>query len=100
MFIADHCILNPVVQSLLAVKFDIKRIRDCTKSTDDESVMKVCLAEKAVLITLDQGMAFQAHYYQFAKNGLTIVLLRWKHQTYKDWQQMVQIILRDASVPS
>ena len=75
MFIADHCIFDPVVQSLLTVKFDIRRIGDCTKSTDDESVMKVCLAEKAILITLDQGMASQAYYYQFAKNGLTIVLL-------------------------
>lgn len=58
--------------------------------------MEVCLAKKAILITLDQGMASQAYYYQFSKNGLTIVLLRWKHQTFKDWQQMVQIILRDA----
>ncbi len=96
MFISDHCIDYPVIQSLLAVKFDIKRIEDCTQKTDDRSVMEVCLAEKAILITLDKGMSSQAYFYQFGRNGLTLVLLRWRHQTYKDWQQMVQIILRDA----
>jgi hypothetical protein len=98
MFIADHCILDPVVQSLLAVKFDIKRIKDCTEKTDDISVMRVCIDRKAILITLDRGMSSQAYYYQFSKNGLSIILLRWKHQTYLDWQQMVQVILRDHNL--
>ncbi len=62
MFISDHCILDPVVQSLLSVKFDIKRIGDCTQKTDDESVMQVCLSEKAILITLDKGIPSQAYF--------------------------------------
>jgi len=97
-FIADANVPDPVIQALLAVKFDVKRIKDIAPTRPDRFVMQGCLETGGILITFDQGIPSQAYLYQFAKNGLTVVLLRWKKSTYKDWQQMVEIILRDAHI--
>ncbi len=97
-FIADDNVPDPVIQALLAVKFDIKRIKDIVATKPDYSVMQSCLEENGILVTFDLGIPSQAYYYEFAKNGLTVVLLRWKRSTYRDWQEMVEIILRDAHI--
>ncbi len=49
-----------------------------------------------VLVTLDTGIPSQAYLYEYAHHGLTVVVLRWKTQFPKDWQQMVTAILRDG----
>lgn len=94
-FIADHDVPDPVIQALLAVKFDVKRIKEISPQRPDRFVMQAYLDAKGILITLDKGIPSQAYAYEFAKNGLTVVLLRWKELKYQDWQEMVEIILRD-----
>jgi predicted nuclease of predicted toxin-antitoxin system len=94
--ITDHQMPDPVVQALLAVKFDVVRVKELTPVTDDLSVMQACVDADGILITRDVGIPSKAYLYGFAQKGLTVVLLRWKHDQYRDWQQMVEIILRDA----
>lgn len=95
MFIADHCIFAPIVQALSVLKFPIKSIQQVQKERPDYSVMRTCLIQNAILITLDLGIPSQAYAFQYAKAGLTVILLRWRTQTPKDWQQMTEVILRD-----
>lgn len=94
--IADANVPDPVIQALLAVKFDVKRIKDIAKTRPDRAVMQACLDVQGVLVTLDQGIPSQAYLYEFAKNGLTVVLMRWKKSTHRDWQEMVEVTLKDA----
>ena len=54
------------------------------------------MASARVLVTRDTGIPSQAYAAQYAHNGLTIVLLRWKTSTMKDFQQMAEAILRDG----
>ena len=89
---------KPVIQSLLAVKADLKRIEELTPKRDDRSVLQACLDAEGILITFDKGIPSQAYAYEFAKNGVTVVLLRWKGSTYADWQEMVEVILRDDAL--
>ncbi len=47
-------------------------------------------------MTLDAGIPSQAYLERFADNGLTVVLLRWKKSGSKDWQEMLETILKDG----
>ena len=93
--IADHCIFDPVIQSLQVLRFPIVSIKTLQQEKPDYSVMQTCLENDGILITLDKGIPSQAYAFQYAQGGLTVVLLRWRLQGYKTWQQMVEVILRD-----
>lgn len=47
-----------------------------------------------VLVTMDTGIPSQAYTVQYLREGLTVVLLRWKTSTFKDFQEMASMILR------
>lgn len=97
IFIADDCIYDPIVKALQMIRFDIKRRWDIGVKSSDPPIIEACLADKNVLITFDLGVPPQAYYHEFGQNGLTIVLLRWKNATHRDWQQIVEVILRDSA---
>ena len=67
------------------VVFDVEWSRD---SKD------VVLRQGGVLVTMDTGIPSQAYLFEYAQNGLTVVVLRWKKSTPKDWQEMAVSILR------
>jgi hypothetical protein len=93
--IADACIVDPVIRALKELKFAIVTISELKSERPDYSVMQCCLKNQGILITLDTGIPSQAYAFQYARNGLTVVLLRWKSQNREAWQQMTEIILRD-----
>ena len=98
-FVADNDIPDPVVRSLQAVEFGIKRIRDISPEaiTKDREVMRTALNTGDILITCDAGVPSQAYFYELATNGLTVVVLRWKERRPKDFQEMVLAILKDSN---
>ena len=97
IFITDHLVYDPIVRALLEVRFDVKRINEILQTKPDRFVMQACLENDGILITMDRGIPSQAYYYEFGQNGLTVVVLRWKTATPTDWQQMVEVILREAN---
>ena len=52
--------------------------------------------EMSVSSDKDTGIPSQAYVGQYAQAGLTIVLLRWKTLTYRDFQKMTEMVLRDG----
>lgn len=96
IFVADDCIFDPIVKSLQILKFDIRRRWDFGIPSDDPPILEACLIDHNILITFDLGMPPQAYYYEFGQNGLTVIQLRWKTNKPKDWQQIVEVILRDS----
>ncbi|MFC2060634.1 DUF5615 family PIN-like protein [Chloroflexota bacterium] len=94
--IADHCIYDPVLQALSALKFPITSITDLLTERVDYTVMQACLDNNGLLLTLDKGMPSQAYAFEYASKGLSIVLLRWKSGNNEAWQQITEIILRDS----
>ena len=93
--IADHCIYDPIIQALSALRLPILRIQDIQSKMPDYSVMQACLENDGILLTLDKGIPSQAYAFEYAKDGLTVVLLRWKSNSPRAWQQITEIILRD-----
>jgi len=93
--IADHCVYEPIVLALSNLKFPLISIKEIQSEIPDYTVMQACLDNDGVLITLDTGMPSQAYAFEYAKNGLTVVLLRWKSGNHEAWQQITEVILRD-----
>lgn len=95
--IADSDVDDPVIRALQEVRYDIKRLRDIGAPVrPDRAVMDAVLNVGNVFVTKDAGIPSQAYYYQFAQNGLTVVLLRWKCPAPRCWQEMVETILMDG----
>ena len=94
--IADECVYEPIIQALEAVHYRIVRIREVGSVRPDSVVMQTALDRGSVLLTLDIGIPSQAYVDEYASKGLSVVLLRWKKATPKDWQQIVETILRDG----
>jgi hypothetical protein len=96
-FFADANVPEPIIAALDAVRFDIRRTSELRPSTStDRDVMGAVLEAGGILVTFDAGIPSQAYAYQFAERGLSVVLLRWKTSTPKDWQEIVAAILRGA----
>lgn len=93
--IADHCIYDPILRALSSLKFPIVSITQLQSETPDFTVIQACLDNDGVLLTLDKGMPPQAYAFQYAANGLSVVLLRWKSSAAEAWQQITEVILRD-----
>jgi len=98
ILIADADVPDPVIRALQSVQFNIRRVTDIVSSSSDRAVMRAILESGGILVTRDLGIPSQAYLYEFAKNGLTVVLLRWKSSTPKEWQEMVEIVLRESEL--
>lgn len=99
MLIADADVPDQVIQALQAVRFEIIRAKELGIPIDDDRPLMEGVRERnGVLTTKDTGIPSQAYLYQYAQNGLTVVVLRWKKSRPKDWQEMVLAILRDAEL--
>ncbi len=93
--VADADIPVPVIRSLQAIKYDIVRYSELGLPTrPDTALMEGLLSRGGILLTQDTGIPSQAYLHQFGQKGLTVVLLRWKQSSPRDWQQMVAAILR------
>ncbi len=94
----DQDIPEPVVAALRAVRFPFYTVDEGeVPGGKDKGVMERALALNcAILVTRDLGMYPQAYYHQYTQNGLTVVQLRWKRNTNKDFQEMLLAILRDC----
>ena len=94
---ADANVPEPIIVALEAVRFDIRRTSELLPSTGtDRDVMRAVLEANGILVTFDAGIPSQAYAYQFARRGLSVILLRWETSTPKDWQEIVVAILRGA----
>ena len=88
-FLTDLDVPSPVIQGLRAVRFLFRSVEDDGIPLGvDRGIMARALNDLngAVLITCDTGIPSQAYYYQYAQNGLTVVVLRWKRRTDRDLQ--------------
>lgn len=93
--VADADIQDPVIQALQAVKYDIVRYSEVgLPIRPDRALMEALLQSGGILLTGDTGIPSQAYLHEYGIHGLTVVLLRWKQQRAKDWQEMVEAILR------
>ena len=93
--VADADVPDPVIRSLQAVRYDIIRYTELgLPSTPDRALMAALLQSGGILLTRDTGIPSQAYLYEYGIHGLTVVLLRWKQQRARDWQEMVEAILR------
>ena len=89
-FVADDDLYEPVKAALEMLRFDIIR----APARGDKDLCAKTLELGKVLITRDTGIPSQAYAFEYAKNGLTVVLLRWKKANAIAWQEMVLAILR------
>ena len=91
-FIADEDVFAPVLEALKSLRFDIIP----APARPDRNLLAKTLEMGKVLITRDTGIPSQAYAFQYAQNGLTVVLLRWKGSNPKAWQEIVVSILRHS----
>ena len=89
-FVADDDLYEPVKAALEKLHFDIIR----APARDDKNLLAKTLELGKVLITRDTGIPSQAYAFEFAKNGLSVVVLRWKGSNATVWQEMTLAILR------
>lgn len=97
MLIADGDVPDPVITSLQAVQFPIVRYKELALPVrPDKQLMAKILSAQGIMLTMDKGIPSQAYLFEYAQNGLTVVVLRWKKSRPIDFQQMVLAILRDG----
>lgn len=97
MLVADADVPMPVIRALQAVQYPIVTYNEIGAPVrPDKALMQHVLRHSRVLITRDTGIPSQAYVAQYPAQGLSIVLLRWKTSTPKDFQEMAMMILRDG----
>ena len=99
MLVADADVPGPVLSSLRAVDFPIASFREIGAPVRPDSALieyMLSNSDYRVLVTLDKGIPSQRYVAQFGERGLTVVLLRWKTSTRRDFEQMVRRILSDG----
>ena len=95
--VADADVPDPIIRALQELRYDIVRAGDLgLANRPDRDLMAAILQTGGVLLTLDKGIPSQAYLYEYAHHGLTVVVLRWKTQFPRDWQEMAYAILRDG----
>ena len=95
MLVADADVPYPVIQALKILQYPIATFDDIGAPVrPDKALMGHVLQHSQVLITRDTGIPSQAYVAQFPAQGLSVVLLRWKTSTPKDFQEMAMMILR------
>lgn len=97
MLVADADVPGPVINALKTLQYPISTYEDIgAPIRPDTALMEYMLrySPSRVLVTMDTGIPSQAYTVQYLKEGLTVVLLRWKTSTFKDFQEMASMILR------
>ena len=95
MLVADADIPIPVIRALKILQYPIATFDDIGAPVrPDKALMEHVLQHSRVLITCDTGIPSQAYVAQYPAQGLSVVLLRWKTSTSKDFQEMAMMILR------
>jgi hypothetical protein len=98
MLVADADVPGPVIAALKILRYPIATHVDIGAPVrPDTALMDSVLAHSHVLVTRDAGIPSQAYVAQYPRRGLTVVLLRWKTATFKDFQEMAEMILRDGT---
>lgn len=95
MLVADADVPFPVIQALKTLQYPIATFDEIDAPVrPDKALMEHVLLHSRVLITRDMGIPSQAYVAQYPAQGLSVVLLRWKTSTPKDFQEMAMMILR------
>ena len=95
MLIADADVPYPVIQALKILRYPIASFDDIGAPVrPDKALMEHVLRHSRVLVTRDTGIPSQAYVAQFPAQGLSVVLLRWKTSTPRDFQEMAMMIMR------
>lgn len=95
MLVADADVPYPVIRALKILQYPIATFDDIDAPVrPDKALMEQVLRHSRVLITRDTGIPSQAYVAQYPAQGLSVVLLRWKTSTPKDFQEMTMMILR------
>ena len=97
MLVADADVPLPVVRALKILQYPIATYDEIGAPVrPDKALMEHVLLHSRVLITCDTGIPSQAYVAQYPAQGLSVVLLRWKSSTPRDFQEMAMMILRDG----
>lgn len=99
MLVADADVPGPVLSGLRAVEFPIVSFREIGAPVRPDSALiehMLATSNHRVLVTLDKGIPSQRYVAQFSERGLTVVLLRWKTSTTRDFGEMVNRIRSDG----
>ncbi len=97
MLVADADVPAPVISALKLLRYPIVTCNEIGAPVrPDKALMEHVLLRSRILITRDMGIPSQAYVAQYPAQGLSVVILRWKSSTYKDFQQMALAILRDG----
>ncbi len=93
--IADADLYDPVIRALKEVRYPILRYDEIGAPIRPDSGLMARVLEfgARVLVTRDTGVPLQAYAFEYAHNGLTVVLMRWKNAQPEAWQEMVASIL-------
>ena len=95
MLIADADVPYPVIQALKILRYPISAFDEIgAPARPDKALMEHVLRYSRVFVTCDTGIPSQAYVAQFPQQGLSVVLLRCKTSTPKDFQEMAMMILR------
>ena len=99
MLVADADVPSQVVDALKILKYPIATYQDIGAPVRPDSALiehMLSHSDYRVLVTRDTGIPGQAYIDQFHRRGLTVVLLRWKTSTPRDFQEMAVRILLDG----
>ena len=90
---------GPVISALKILQYPIVTFRDIGAPVRPDTALiehMLSYSDYRVLVTQDRGIPGQAYIDQFHRRGLTVVLLRWKTSTPRDFQEMALRILQDG----
>lgn len=99
MLVADADVPGPVISALKTLQYPIVTFREIgapVRPDTDLIEHMLNFSGYRVLVTQDHGIPGQAYMDQFHRRGLTVVLLRWKTSTPRDFQEMALRILQDG----
>ena len=99
MLVADADVPGPVITALKALRYPIVTFQDIGAPIRPDTALiehMLTFSDHRILLTLDQGIPGQAYIDQFHRRGLTVVILRWKTSTARDFQEMAIRILQDG----
>ena len=99
MLVADADVPGPVISALKTLQYPIVTFRVIGAPVRPDTALiehMLSNSDHRVLVTQDRGIPGQAYIDQFHRRGLTVVLLRWKTSTPRDFQEMALRILQDG----
>ena len=99
MLVADADVPGPVITALKVLRYPVVTFQDIGAPIRPDTALiehMLTFSDHRILLTLDQGIPGQAYIDQFHRRGLTVVILRWKTSTTRDFQEMAVRILQDG----